>query len=187
MKIYTKTGDSGKTSLVGGQRVTKAHPRLETYGSLDELNACIGLALAQIATSDKNNNEWRPLSAVQHQLFNLGSQLACEDETLREQLPPINENLVLDLEKQMDIMTADLPELKQFILPGGTSLAAHLHLARTVCRRCERILIHFYIEEKKDLESLEVRFLNRLSDYLFVLARYANHVSGEKDVPWMKS
>lgn len=187
MKIYTKTGDSGKTSLIGGQRVAKSHPRLEAYGSLDELNACIGIALAFLNDGQRGKDQvWNCLISTQHQLFNLGSQLACEDESMRSKLPPVNKKLIDEMEANIDLMNEELPALKEFILPGGSKLAAQLHLSRTVCRRAERKLIQLNDAQNLSSETLEVMFLNRLSDFLFVLARYANLCAGVSDVSWKK-
>lgn len=184
MKIYTKMGDKGQTSLVGGSRISKADPRLETYGTVDELNSCIGVAISFLEPSEKSQNAWTVLEKVQHQLFNLGSRLACEDTKLLEKLPPLNMGLVAEMESSMDQLDSSLPRLQQFILPGGSPLAAHLHFCRTVCRRAERILVHFAGD--KGLPADEVQFLNRLSDFLFVLARAANHSRGIADVEWKK-
>ena len=189
MKIYTKTGDKGTTSLVGGKRVSKSHPRLETYGGLDELNASLGVALSHISKSSTKKDCWQLLFKVQHQLFNMGSRLACEDPEMLNHLPTVSEALITDMENLMDEMNTQLPELKQFILPGGSSAAAHLHFSRTLCRRVERRLVSFYQQQTESAvaaQTIEVQFLNRLSDYLFVAARYANSLEGLNDVFWQK-
>lgn len=187
-KIYTKGGDQGETSLVGGARVPKSHQRLNVYGTLDELNSVLGL----IAAQNKSFSDGRfcdqvnaRLKKVQDNLFNLGSHLACEDEKLLAQLPKANSALISDLEADMDAWENELPELKNFILPGGTPLAAYVHLARTVCRRSEREAVE--LRKTSSVEADVVIFLNRLSDWLFLLARKFNALAGERDVEWSKS
>ncbi len=184
MKIYTKTGDSGKTRLVSGAEVSKADARLNSYGSLDELNSCLGWALQELealpdpamsAVSDR-------LLKVQHQLFNLGSLLACDKIEMWQKLPQIQPSYIADLEQEIDRMTALLPPLKQFILPGGVRAACALHLARTICRRAERETVH--LSERAQIPELSLIYLNRLSDYLFVVARMANWVQKHPDQVW---
>lgn len=185
-RIYTRTGDTGQTSLLGGTRVSKSDPRLDTYGTVDELNAHLGVTRAFVHHLRGQENlaqfcqetEER-LQDIQSQLFNIGSHLACEKDKFRQNLPHITEQHILNLEQYMDSMTSSLPELRSFILPGGTVVAAQLHIARTVCRRAERHMISL-----DSVDPLLVRYINRLSDYLFVLARYANHQQGEDDIVW---
>lgn len=186
-KVYTKGGDKGETSLVGGTRVSKAHARIEVYGTLDELNSVLGIISA--GTPALKGGAFvealdRRLKSVQNNLFNLGSQLACEDAKLRGQLPPANAALVGELEGDMDRWESELPALKNFILPGGSSLAAFAHLGRTVCRRAERLAVG--LREEASIEVDVIVFLNRLSDWLFTLARKLNAVEGFSDVEWSK-
>ena len=178
MKIYTKTGDDGTTGLVGGARVSKADPSIECYGTVDELNAAIGLAAVNASPA-----LLEALRQVQADLFVIGSHLATPpDNPHRASLPKLDEAMVQKMEKAIDATTARLPALAHFILPGGTELAARLHLARTICRRAERLLVPML----NDSESfpLVVRYLNRLSDWLFVEARAANQAAGISDVVW---
>lgn len=182
MKIYTKTGDDGTTGLIGGRRVRKSDLRLDVYGTVDELCATIGWA-ATVATPD--SPALHALRAVQADLFVIGSHLATpEDEPTgkTQWLPAIDESMITRLEQQIDAADADLPALRNFILPGGTELSARLHVARTVCRRAERLLVAF--AEDRPVNPTIVTYLNRLSDWLFVQARRANHVAGVTDVPW---
>ncbi len=180
MKIYTRTGDDGSTGLFGNERVAKDARRVEAYGTIDEANSCIGVALAAGAPADLA----RVLIDLQARLFDLGADLA----TPRGQRPDptyltrIDEGHVEALERLIDRFDAGLPPLTNFILPGGTATAAHLHQARSVVRRGERILVTLSREE--DLGPGVIRFVNRLSDLLFVLARWANHAAGVADVPW---
>ena len=181
MKIYTRTGDDGTTGLFGGRRVPKSDPRIECYGTIDELNAALGLAgaagEAELA---------RALARVQNELFVIGSHLATpQDDTRRlAQVPDLDESAIAGLETEIDMADAQLAPLRQFILPGGVESAARLHLARTVCRRAERLLVRFAAEQP--VEPVILRYLNRLSDWLFVQARGCNHRAGVPDVPWAK-
>ncbi len=187
-KIYTKGGDQGETSLVGGARVPKSHQRLNVYGTLDELNSVLGLIAAQNRSfsdgrfTDQVNVR---LKRVQDNLFNLGSHLACEDAQLRARLPQANAALIPEMEADMDLWESELPPLRNFILPGGHPLAAFSHLARTVCRRAEREAVE--LRKSTEVEPEVVVFLNRLSDWLFLLARKFNALAGEPDVEWSKS
>lgn len=186
MKIYTKTGDAGETGLYGGGRLPKDAPRIEACGAVDELNATLGIARATdgIARATENNSELDALLAnVQNRLFDLGAELA----TLH---PQEKQTRVIDageielLERAIDRFEAELPPLTQFILPGGSPLAASLHLARTICRRAERRVVTLARDANEDVSAQLVVYLNRLSDLLFVLGRYANHQAGAPDVPW---
>ena len=178
-KIYTKTGDHGQTSLVGGTRVAKTDQRLEAYGTLDELNSVIGVIVSHLDASDATGDRLR---SVQNNLFNIGSHLACEDETLRAQLPHLSAGSIGALEHDMDTWEGQLPTLRNFILPGGTVLAAHTHFARTICRRAERATVKLGGSVSED----HLIFLNRLSDWLFLLARTFNHRAKVPDVPWQR-
>lgn len=182
MKIYTKTGDKGQTSLVGGQRVSKSDPRLDAYGTVDELNAVLGLVIAQLENHAPTfKAALSTLKQTQNFLFHVGSHLATADEKIKAGLPKLETQWVAAFESEMDSMTAELPELKEFILPGGRAEASWCHLARTVARRAERASVAL-----QDTEPLVIQILNRLSDYLFVLARYCNFKLGVADVTWKK-
>lgn len=177
MKIYTKTGDKGETSLVSGERVTKDHLRIEAYGTVDELNATLGL-MRDSAPDDKMN----PLiETIQSLLFTIGSNLAATDKN-KMALPTIEEQHILDLEAAMDGMDENLEPLKNFILPGGDPSASLAHLGRTVCRRAERRVVS--LMEHEAIDGVILRYLNRLSDFLFTLARYYTKAHQGVETPW---
>ncbi len=182
MKIYTKTGDDGTSELYGGKRVLKSISRIEAYGTIDELNSCIGIVLLEEMQKDTNES----LQWLQNILFTAGTDLAApyelDEKTTR--VDRISENDVVTLEKMIDALSDGLPELQNFILPGGTKTAAHIHFARCVCRRAERQIVLTKINENIN-ENL-LKFVNRLSDYLFVLARYENFRSGIAETLWKK-
>lgn len=177
MKIYTKTGDDGTTSLFGGGRVSKASARIECYGTVDELNSVIGVALSQ-GTSTEGADF---LSVVQNTLFVLGADLATPRDA-KAKVARIEESHVFEIEGWIDRLDARLDPLKTFILPGGSPAAASLHVARTVCRRAERLCVTASAET--DLGPMAVQYLNRLSDFLFTLARWENRDAGVADTPW---
>jgi cob(I)alamin adenosyltransferase len=178
MKIYTRTGDDGTTGLFGGQRTRKDDARIECYGTIDETNAAIGLAAATVGEPLRSH-----LREVQHDLFTIGSHLATPPESpSAAKLPPLDDLIVARLEMQIDAADARLPRLRQFILPGGSDLAARLHVARTVCRRGERLLVAF--AQDRPVPAVILMYMNRLSDWLFVMARLANHEARVADVPW---
>lgn len=179
-RIYTKTGDSGTTSLIGGTKVPKSHLRIEAYGTVDELNSYLGVCHDLI--EDKPTNII--LAEIQDRLFTVGSCLACDPE--KEPglaLPDLRQDDVLLLEKEIDRMTAELPEMKSFILPAGHPTVSHLHVLRCICRRTERCCVRMGYEGIQ-VEPLVIIYLNRLSDYLFVLARYIGQQLGAAEVPW---
>lgn len=178
MKIYTRTGDEGTTGLLGGDRIEKRSYRINAIGDIDELNAAIGVAA--VGASPLHDH----LVRVQNWLFDLGSEVAAPPGG-KFQIEAIQEPQIEWLETKIDEWEAELPELKNFILPGGTALAAHLHLARTICRRAERALWH--LAETEPVREVSLRFLNRLSDWLFVAARTANATAGVVDVKWQKA
>jgi len=178
-KIYTRTGDDGTTGLGGGQRVPKDAPRIETYGTVDELNAQLGVALA----AGLEASLAAELTRVQNELFHLGSDLCVlESDKAARPVPRIEEKHVLALETAMDRMTEPLGPLTNFILPGGSAGAAHLHVARTVCRRAERLAVALAREEA--IGPFVIAYLNRLSDALFVMARWENRHRGVNDITW---
>ncbi len=180
LKIYTKTGDKGETSLIGGTKVPKSHLRIESYGTVDELNSWIGLLNDQM--NDKRSKQ--ALKEIQDRLFTIGSSLACDPEKEpRMKIPDLKEDDILFLEQEIDAMNEVLPEMKSFILPGGHISVSNTHIARCVCRRCERICVHMK-EEHMFVDQLVIQYLNRLSDYLFVLARYTGHLLGAEEVKW---
>ncbi len=176
-RIYTRTGDSGETGLIGGHRVPKDHPRVEAYGAVDELNAHLGTVRAQMDEVQLD----ALLSRIQHRLFDLGAELATPGGVTKG-LSAIDDTDVADLERAIDMHQATLTPLREFILPGGAPVASTLHVARTVCRRAERRLVALARDEPVRGELL--RYLNRLSDLLFVLARVANQRAGRADVTW---
>ena len=180
MKIYTKTGDKGKTSLIGGTKVYKSHLRIESYGTVDELNSFVGLCLDHL----RSHNIANVLAEIQDRLFTMGSALACDPEKeTRLKIPDLHEADVELLEKEIDKMNEVLPAMKSFILPGGHVTVSTLHVARTVCRRAERCCVKMQ-KKKIEVEPLIVKYLNRLSDYLFVLARFAALQLGAEEIPW---
>jgi len=178
-KVYTRTGDDGTTGLGGGQRVAKDSLRIEAYGTVDELNSVIGVVLA----AGVNDSIAAPLSEIQNELFHLGSDLCIlEEDKARRPVPRIEERHVVALEKLMDRLSEQLPPLENFILPGGSPGAAQLHVARTVCRRAERLLVA--LSRTEAVGEWTIRYLNRLSDALFVMARHENRRRGVADVLW---
>ena len=179
MKIYTKTGDDGTTGLFGGKRVAKFSARIEAYGTVDELNAVIGVAL----THDVHAKVSEPLQHISSLLFTVGSDLATpQDASQKSSVPAISEEHVDFLEKWIDAYQEHLPALRNFILPGGSPGGAHLHLARTVCRRAERAIVA--LKQDEEINPIVLRFINRLSDYFFVAARFVNAKEGHDDIEW---
>lgn len=180
IKIYTKTGDQGKTSLIGGTKVPKSHIRIESYGTIDELNSYIGLLNDHIADAHTKTI----LKEIQDRLFTIGSSLACdpEKEPLMK-LPDLKEADISLLEKEIDAMNEVLPVMKSFILPGGHIAVSTAHVARCICRRAERICVHMQ-QENLFIDPLVIKYINRLSDYLFVVARYVGHLLKVEEVKW---
>ena len=174
MKIYTRTGDSGETSLFGGTRVPKNDARIEAYGTVDELNSFLGVARASALPSEVDEE----LHRVQMDLFEIGAHLASTDAS---RFPGVDGNRIEALERAIDAMERELAPLTSFVLPGGSAGAAHLHVTRTVCRRAERCVVAL-----EQVAPSTVTYLNRLSDYLFVAARFANLRAGVGDVPWKR-
>ncbi len=180
MKIYTKTGDKGKTSLIGGTKVFKSDLRIEAYGTVDELNSYVGLCLDHLKSHSVNN----VLAEIQDRLFTIGSALACDpDKESKLKIPDLHEADVELLEKEIDKMNEVLAVMKSFILPGGHIAVSTLHIARCVCRRAERCCVRMQKKEM-EVEPLIIKYLNRLSDYLFVLARFSAHELKIEEIPW---
>jgi cob(I)alamin adenosyltransferase len=178
MKIYTKTGDEGTTALFGGKRVSKANLRIETYGTVDELNSWIGVL------RDQEVNQIRKdlLIEIQDRLFTIGSILATEPGNTKVKIPSLQEGDVTLLEKEMDDMDAELAPMKFFVLPGGHLSISYTHVARTVCRRAERLVIALH--EQEAIEPTVIKYMNRLSDYLFVLSRKVTAELNAGETPW---
>lgn len=179
MKIYTKGGDKGKTSLIGGTRVSKHSLRIESYGTTDELNAHIGL----IRDSLKNPVLKEQILVIQERLFTLGSHLAADPDRNRMQLPPLFESDITYLEEKIDELDAQLEPLRKFVLPGGHLTVSFCHVARTICRRAERLVVG--VAEEAEIDENILKYLNRLSDYLFVLSRYLTKELNAEEIPWI--
>lgn len=181
-KIYTKTGDTGTTSLVGGTRVPKTHVRLEAYGTIDELSSNLGLLVTYLTESEDKTT----LLHIQHKLFTLGAYLATDtNQTALRLEAQIDTTDITEMEQQIDTITASLPELKAFILPGGGRAAAICHVCRTICRRAERAILA--IQQEHTVDTLVTTYINRLSDYLFILARKLNSLDNIPEICWQKS
>lgn len=178
MKVYTKSGDKGTTSLLGGTRVAKTHLRLEAYGTIDELNAFLGL----VRDAAVNKGRSTELKAIQDRLFAVGSHLAAEASRNHKHVVDIRESDVEFLEQAIDRMETELPALRNFILPGGHTDVSHTHVARTVCRRAERMAVALH--EQEPIEAIILTYLNRLSDYLFVLSRKMTQELGAEEQIW---
>lgn len=179
-KIVTRTGDDGTTGLVGGQRVSKDSPRVWAFGTVDELSSAIGVVRALNTDTDFDAR----LRNIQNDLFKLGAELATPADELREGMPRIEQKHISDLEKLVEELNKQLGPLEEFILPGGSPAGAQLHVARTICRRAERFCVRLRKEEK--VSELVVQYLNRLSDVLFTLARWANQQAGATETYWKK-
>ena len=179
MKIYTKTGDKGITALYGGERVLKNHSRINSYGTIDELNSYIGL----IRDQDIDLNIKKSLIKIQHDLFTLGSMLATPIEKQTLNISIVNKESVTFLEKEIDKMNEELPKMTHFIIPGGHSTVSFCHIARTVCRRAERLTV--CLKEEENLNPIILIYLNRLSDYLFTLARKLTKDLSVQEIKWI--
>jgi len=180
LKIYTKTGDLGKTSLIGGTKVPKSHIRIESYGTVDELNSFIGLVSDQFA----HTHSQLILKEIQDRLFTIGSSLACDPEKeTKMEIPDLKEEDITRLEREIDAMNDVLPVMKNFILPGGHAAVSTAHVARCVCRRAERVCVNMQ-QQDMFVDALVIKYLNRLSDYLFVLARFIGHTLNVPEVVW---
>jgi cob(I)alamin adenosyltransferase len=180
MKIYTKTGDAGKTSLIGGTKVLKSDLRIEAYGTVDELNSHIGL-VSDFCNDDKSKTV---LKEIQDRLFTIGSELACDPEkNINMPIPDLHESDIKLLEDEMDKMDEELPVMKKFILPGGLPAVSFAHVARCVCRRAERCCVRLK-ENGGEVNPLIIKYINRLSDYLFILARYIGMKNNATEIIW---
>lgn len=178
MKIYTKTGDKGTTALFGGKRVSKADLRIDTYGTVDELNSWMGMVRDQ----DVNQKRSEALIRIQNNLFIVGSVLATEPGNEKVKIPTLSETEVHFLEQEIDAMETTLPAMRFFVLPGGHTAVSTCHIARTVCRRAERLCIALH--EQEPVAPIVIQYLNRLSDYLFVLSRKVTYELGVDETPW---
>jgi len=179
MKIYTKTGDKGQTSLIGGTRVSKAHIRIESYGTVDELNSYIGLIMCQ----DISLPYQQLLKEIQDRLFTVGASLAADPDKSKMKIPDLHDSDIALLENEMDAMNEQLPSLKHFVLPGGNTVVSYCHIARCVCRRAERLTVE--LADDSFVDERVTIYLNRLSDYLFVLARKLNMDFGAEENIWI--
>jgi cob(I)alamin adenosyltransferase len=176
-KIYTKTGDRGSTSLIGGTKLLKSDPRIEAYGTVDELNSYIGLC-RDLLTDKENRIQ---LQNIQDRLFTIGSSLACDPEKEpKMHIPDLHDTDITILENEIDRMNESLPEMKNFVLPGGHSTVSHIHIARCICRRAERCCVRL----QPDNPGIIIKYLNRLSDYLFVLSRFTAQELKAGEIPW---
>ena len=181
-RVYTRVGDDGKTALIGGDRVSKAHLRIDSYGTVDEFNAILGLVVTSFE-SDKMKERLEPvIQRIQNECFNLGCQLATPVIDKQSSMPRIEQRHIDALEKEIDSFNEGLPELTSFVLPGGGKVSSFLHLARTVCRRAERQVVLLMQEE--EVGEFVLEYLNRLSDLLFVLSRYTAFETGHKELLW---
>ena len=183
-KIYTKTGDDGTTALGNGERIAKSSKRVSAYGSVDELNSFIGLARSFIE-SDKLKELDKILATIQNDLFDLGADLCIPDKDKNADSLKIVKSYVKNLEKEIDKLNSQLEPLRSFILPGGTKVSAYVHIARTIARRCEREMIELRQIEVAEISKEAVQYINRLSDFLFVAARYVNLKSDFDDILWI--
>jgi cob(I)alamin adenosyltransferase len=181
-RVYTKAGDRGETSLIGGERVSKAAPRIEAYGTVDELNAALGLVRTALRDSAAKGRLEPVVARVQNELFNLGAELATPDAARRARQPAIELRHIEALEGDIDELNDGLPELRSFVLPGGGWVSSYCHLARTICRRAERVAVSLAASE--DVAESGITYLNRLSDALFVFGRWAAAQDGEPEPLW---
>lgn len=179
MKIYTKTGDKGTTGLFGGKRVSKDDIRVEAYGTVDELNSFMGWLQIKI----KNENQKVFIGAIQNELFVVGSHLASDPSKTKLNIPELNKDMILQLEKSIDELDLIIPSLKFFIIPGGSEAISIAHICRTVCRRAERRVVA--LSKLESVEESIIMFLNRLSDYLFTLSRFIAFDEGVAEIPWI--
>ena len=184
-KVYTKSGDKGQTYLVGGKKIAKDDIRICSYGEIDELNAYIG-GCRQLIVEKSDNSEFKKLSnilyRIQNELFNLGNMLATLDEDIKKGMPRIEDSHIKKMENEIDYFNENLPDLKSFVLPGGSQLNIWFHISRTLCRRCERTVVS--LSQKESVDDIIVKYLNRLSDGLFVWSRWVNVMQSHPEVSW---
>ena len=184
-KVYTKSGDKGQTYLVGGKKIAKDDIRICSYGEIDELNAYIG-GCRQLIVEKSDNSEFKKLSnilyRIQNELFNLGNMLATLDEDIKKGMPRIEDSHIVKMENEIDYFNENLPDLKSFVLPGGSQLNIWFHISRTLCRRCERTVVS--LSQKESVDGIIVKYLNRLSDGLFVWSRWVNVMQSHPEVSW---
>lgn len=185
-RIYTRTGDDGTTGLGDGTRLSKAHLRIEAYGTVDETNAALGLVRQHTGTADLASLD-AMLARIQNELFDLGADLCVPDRGQKLEYPPLRilPDQAVKLEREIDALNEALAPLKSFVLPGGHPAAAALHLARTICRRAERLMVHLHDTPDEPVGAAALAYVNRLSDFLFVASRYVNHVAGAGDILWV--
>lgn len=186
-KIYTRTGDQGMTSILGGVRLPKSHPRFHAYGTIDELNVHLGILISQLPSNHADSVK-SILLRIQNELFISGGLLACDDQSWLSKLPRLSENSIVQLENEIDLWNTDLPSLRNFILPGGASSALAAQLARTVCRRAERWTLDLIQDASPEFKveyERVLKYLNRLSDHLFTLGRWLNHQAKVTETPWV--
>jgi len=186
-KIYTRHGDKGMTSLFGGTKLPKSHPRFHAYGTVDELNVYFGLMLSQLGPNKVSSVE-KILTRIQHELFIAGGVLACDDSQWLKKIPQLSEEMITQLEQEIDHWNESLPPLKNFILPSGIPIALSAHMARTICRRAERWTLSVIEETGEEFQEeyrKVLKYLNRLSDHLFTLSRWLNHQTGFIETPWI--
>jgi cob(I)alamin adenosyltransferase len=181
-RVYTKAGDLGETSLIGGERVSKGSARIECYGTVDELNATLGLVGMALETSPAGTQLLPIIHRIQNELFNLGAELATPDPDRRAKLPRVEARHIEQLERDIDALNDDLPALTSFVLPGGGWASSYFHLARTVCRRAERLVVS--VAASEDVGALGIQYLNRLSDALFVFGRWSALRDGKQEPIW---
>lgn len=179
MKVYTKTGDKGTTGLLGGTRVSKGHVRIDSYGTVDELNSYIGLLRDQEVAKKKISE----LIQIQNTLFVIGSSLASDPEKSKVKIPELNDENIQTLEQSIDTMESELQPMRNFVLPGGHESVSFCHVSRCVCRRAERLVT--LLSESEQVDSMVLKYLNRLSDYLFVLSRWMTLKLNANEVPWL--
>jgi cob(I)alamin adenosyltransferase len=185
MSIYTKKGDEGNTSLVNGAKVSKSEARINLYGEIDELNSCLGLAISYIETEKNLNDLAKELFRIQNELFLLGSYLACEgSEREKFKIKSLTDSNVTNLEKSIDNWDLELPKLKNFILPGGSLASSQLNICRCVCRRSERSLVKYKLIHSDEINSVTMKYINRLSDYFFSSARLVNLKLNMEEIVW---
>ncbi len=187
--VYTRTGDKGTTGLVGGTRIPKSDLRIDLYGEVDELNSHLGVAISSFK-AEKINIKFEALinslTQIQSRLFDLGSNLACESENREKfQLPQIEQKHIDAMESSMDEMDSELVKLKSFILPGGHIVASDFHVCRTVCRRVERKLVEFGKNSEVEIPNFSREYINRLSDFFFIVSRFVNHRMSEEEILWL--